>query len=170
MDQNDDKEKMRELIYRQSRTIVILGVIVFLLLTCVLLLSFCGNRIFAENTGECGLRESEFQPGKSVIVSKSPEGQKLFKQNCAPCHQSHNDQLLTGPGFKGIFDRVSEEYFIRYTLNYERVKKEGDAYANMLTARYDSLAMPIFEGQLSENDIKEIIKFLKSPVTIVARH
>lgn len=90
------------------------------------------------------------------------KGAKLFKQNCAVCHSAHTDQNFTGPGLKGIFDRVpSEEWFIRYTLNCEKVLHSGDSYAKKLHKQSNGAQMTIFEGALTESDVREIISFLK---------
>ncbi|MFO0436890.1 MAG: c-type cytochrome, partial [Sphingobacteriaceae bacterium] len=65
------------------------------------------------------------------------DGEKLFKQNCAVCHAAHTDQRLTGPGLKGLFDRVpkaptAEAWLTKWILNNEAVIKSGDTYANKL--------------------------------------
>lgn len=89
-------------------------------------------------------------------------GQKLFKQNCAVCHYPHRDDALTGPGLKGVLDRVpSEEWFVHYTLNCDSMKKAGDAYSNKLTAQFNGQEMTVFSGILTEKDVREIIQFLK---------
>lgn len=101
-----------------------------------------------------------------AIAQDADKGAKLFKQNCAVCHASHTDQKLTGPGLKGIFDRVpkpAEEWLIKWILNNEKLIKSGDAYANKIYNDYNKAAMTVFEGQLSENDVKDILAFLKAP-------
>lgn len=167
MDQNKDREQLRELVYRQSRTIVVLGVIIFLLLISVMVLSFCGRTFPSESGGVCGVKDLPAVRVGPIITNETIRGQKLFKQNCATCHHDFSSETITGPGLKGIFDRMNEDYFIKYTINNEKVKKSGDAYANMLTAKYDSLSMNVFEGTLSEDDVREIIKFLKVPMRTI---
>ncbi len=104
---------------------------------------------------------------QQIIIAQNVEnGAKLFKQNCAVCHASHTDQRLTGPGLKGIFDRVpkpADEWLIKWILNNEKLIKSGDAYANKIYNEYNKAAMTVFEGQLSENDVKDILAFLKAP-------
>jgi cytochrome c2 len=93
----------------------------------------------------------------------SSKGQKLFKLNCATCHMAHTDQILTGPGLKGVTDRIpkpAEEWFIKYTLNCEKVYKSGDPYAKKLHDEYRGMTMTIFEGHLSEEDAREIYSYL----------
>lgn len=94
------------------------------------------------------------------------KGAKLFKQNCAVCHASHTDQRLTGPGLKGVFDRVpkpADEWLIKWILNNEKLIKSGDPYAIKIYNENNKAAMTVFEGQLSENDVKDILAFLKAP-------
>ncbi|MCX8142767.1 MAG: c-type cytochrome [Bacteroidia bacterium] len=101
-----------------------------------------------------------------LIAQNADNGAKLFKQNCAVCHASHTDQKLTGPGLKGIFDRVpkpADEWLIKWILNNEKLIKSGDAYANKIYNENNKAAMTVFEGQLTENDVKDILAFLKAP-------
>jgi len=101
-----------------------------------------------------------------LIAQNADNGAKLFKQNCAVCHSSHTDQKLAGPGLKGIFDRVpkpADEWLIKWILNNEKLIKSGDAYANKIYNENNKAAMPVFEGQLTETDVKDILAFLKAP-------
>jgi len=101
-----------------------------------------------------------------LIAQNADNGAKLFKQNCAVCHASHTDQRLTGPGLKGVFDRVpkpADEWLIKWILNNEKLIKSGDPYANKIYNEYNKAAMTVFEGQLTENDVKDILAFLKAP-------
>ncbi len=103
----------------------------------------------------------------SILFSQNAEnGAKLFKQNCAVCHKAHEDTKLAGPGLKGVFDRVpkpADEWLVKWILNNEKLRKSGDAYANKVFDDNGKAAMSVFEGQLSENDTKDIIAFLKTP-------
>ncbi len=97
---------------------------------------------------------------------KSQDGAKLFKQNCAVCHASHTDQHGTGPGLKGVFDRVpkpTEEWLTKWIINNEKVIKSGDAYANKIYGENGKAAMTVFEGQLDEKAVASILAFLKAP-------
>ena len=95
---------------------------------------------------------------------KAQDGEKLFKQNCAVCHASHSDQMLTGPGLKGVFDRVPKgDWLTTWIINPEKMIKSGDAYANQIYAKYGKAAMTVFEGQLNEKDVDAILAFVKGP-------
>lgn len=100
-----------------------------------------------------------------TISSKihAQDGEKLFKQNCAVCHASHTDQKLTGPGLKGVFDRVPKgDWINKWIRNNEKLIKSGDAYANKIYNENGKAAMTVFED-LSDKDLTSIIDFLKAP-------
>ena len=100
-----------------------------------------------------------------TISSKihAQDGEKLFKQNCAVCHASHTDQKLTGPGLKGVFDRVPKgDWINKWIRNNEKLIKSGDAYANKIYNENGKAAMTVFED-LSDKDLTSIIDFLKGP-------
>ncbi len=96
------------------------------------------------------------------------DGAKLFKQNCAVCHASHTDQKLTGPGLKGVFDRVPPgDWMKKWILNNEKMIKGGDAYANKIFGENGKAAMTVFEGQIDDKGVDAIIAFLKGPAPVV---
>lgn len=98
-------------------------------------------------------------------TTKAQDGAKLFKQNCAVCHASHTDQKLTGPGLKGVFDRVpGGDWINKWILNSEKMIKSGDAYANKIYNENGKAQMTVFEGQLSDKDVVAIIGFIKAPL------
>ncbi len=98
-------------------------------------------------------------------TTKAQDGAKLFKQNCAVCHSSHTDQKLTGPGLKGVFDRVPKgDWINKWILNSEKMIKSGDAYANKIYNDNGKAQMTVFEGQLNDKDVEAILGFLKAPL------
>jgi mono/diheme cytochrome c family protein len=100
----------------------------------------------------------------SLTHLKAQDGEKLFKQNCAVCHSAFTDQMLTGPGLKGIFDRAPKgDWLNKWIINNEKMIKSGDAYANQIYTKYGKAAMTVFEGQLSDKDVDAILKYLKTP-------
>ncbi len=100
----------------------------------------------------------------NVLSEEASKGVKKFKLYCAVCHTSHSDEMLTGPGLYGVFDRVpSEDWFILYTLNSDSVNNSGDKYAKKLRKRFKDVRMTNFSGELTKADVTEIIAFLKSP-------
>jgi cytochrome c2 len=99
---------------------------------------------------------------KEIAVQK---GHELFKHNCAVCH-SMSTSYLVGPGLQGVIKRVpnpSDEWLLKYIKNNEAVLKSGDAYANKLLSDNGNKSMTVFEGILSDDQIKDIIAFLANP-------
>ncbi len=104
---------------------------------------------------------------------QAQDGAKIFKQNCAVCHDSHGDRHGTGPGLKGVFDRVPKDpsadaWLHKWIINNEKVIKSGDAYANKILKDNGGAAMTVFEGQLTDKDVDAILAFLKGPAPVVA--
>jgi cytochrome c2 len=100
----------------------------------------------------------------SLTSLHAQNGEKLFKLNCATCHYAHTDQKLTGPGLKGVFDRVPKgDWINRWIVNNEKMIKSGDTYANQVYAQYDKTAMTVFEGQLTPKDVESILAYIKTP-------
>ena len=98
---------------------------------------------------------------------QAQDGAKLFKQNCAVCHSSHTDTKVTGPGLKGVFDRVPKgDWIHKWIINSEKMIKSGDAYANKIYNDNGKAAMTVFEGQLNDKDVEAILGFLKAPLVV----
>ncbi|MCA6437836.1 MAG: cytochrome c3 family protein [Bacteroidota bacterium] len=102
----------------------------------------------------------------SLNAQDAANGAKIYKQNCAVCHASHTDQKLTGPGLKGVFDRVpkpADAWLTKWIINNEKVIKSGDPYANKIYNDFGKAAMTVFEGQIDEKGVADILAFLKGP-------
>lgn len=166
-------EKSKEIIQRQSKVIVLLTIVVIVLLGIVLFLGF--YRYTFNSPGVCGVIdepkiicgnamkeiENQSRAHEMGLNGDFNKGKSLFKQNCAVCH-SLTDQKLTGPGLKGVFDRIPEpreQWLVNYILNSEKVIASGDSYANKISAD-TTLQMTIFEGVLTEEEVKDIIAYM----------
>ena len=100
------------------------------------------------------------------------DGAKLFKQNCAVCHRT-DDRDGTGPGLKGVFDRVpktptAEDWLLKWVKDNKKVLASGDAYALKRLADFKGASMTDF-GFLSDEDIKSILAYVKNPPVEVAK-
>src|SRR3990172_13348178 len=87
------------------------------------------------------------------------DGEKIFKQNCAACHRI-DEQKLVGPGLKDVALRVpqpADEWLFKWTKNNFALQKSGDVYANKIVNDYGKLPMTVYEGVLSDEDIKAVI-------------
>jgi cytochrome c2 len=97
----------------------------------------------------------------TTFSSLNVNGKTLFKQNCATCHSANTDQMLTGPGLANVINKVPNRLWLRnFILNNEKMIKSGDSYANKIYKQYGKAAMTVFEGQLSEGDVENIIDYL----------
>src|SRR4051812_6920334 len=91
------------------------------------------------------------------------DGKTVFKQNCAVCHTLTN-QRTTGPGLGGIKDRApGGDWLFNWVKNAERMIKSGDAEANKIFKEYAPTVMTVFEGTLSDEDIKAVVEYIKNP-------
>lgn len=94
---------------------------------------------------------------------KSTTGAALFQKNCASCHSLGN-QKIKGPGLEGLMSRVpSNDWLYNYILNSQRMINSGDAYANKIYQEHGKKSMTVFEGVLSESEIRSIMHFLSRP-------
>ena len=74
--------------------------------------------------------------------------------------------MLTGPGLQGLPDRLpkpSEEWFIKWVLNSEKVLKSGDPYARKIYEVNGRASMTVFEGYLTKQDVRAIYSYLTEP-------
>jgi mono/diheme cytochrome c family protein len=91
-----------------------------------------------------------------------PDGQKLFKQNCASCHTITSSKLV-GPGLAGISDRWPDRDKLRaWIRNAPEFLKTGDAYANKLFEEYNKAIMSPFP-HLKDDEIDAIVDYIENP-------
>lgn len=133
----------------------------FLIITIV---TSCGPRSGISNDNEqienVARTDNQQTSKKAIDVWYDEADGKLFKRNCAVCHFL-TDQVLIGPGLAGVKDRLpkpAEDWFVKYTLNSEKVFESGDPYAAKLKDTYKVMPMPAFEDALTEQEIKRIYK------------
>ncbi len=99
----------------------------------------------------------------SFSSAYAEDGAKIFKQNCAVCHRL-DGQILTGPGLAGVAQRVpSDDWMFKWIKDNNALRKSGDAYANGIRAKYDNKDMTVFNGVISDEDIKAVIAYIKNP-------
>jgi mono/diheme cytochrome c family protein len=99
----------------------------------------------------------------SIFAQDKPnadEGKKLFEaNNCGSCHAM--DKKVVGPALRGVTERRSEEWLIKWIRNNEALRKSGDKDANALYAEYGGAAMNIF-ASLKDADIVNILEYIKT--------
>ena len=89
-------------------------------------------------------------------------GKKLFKQNCAACHNLK--RKMTGPNLFKVEERLSQdegldrEWLYKWIKNSPGMIKSGDAYAVKIYNEYNGAAMTAFPT-LSNGDIDNILAY-----------
>ena len=109
--------------------------------------------------------EPEEEESKIDLTSLTPaeRGERLYKgaSACQGCHSLDGTKLI-GPSFKGIYGRAGKlEGGKDYVANDEYLKKAILQSQSELVEGYGPL-MPNFEGQLSDDQVADIIEFLKT--------
>ncbi len=96
----------------------------------------------------------------SSPLMAQPDGESLFKTNCASCHNPDKD--LTGPALRGADSRVpSQEWLYKWVRNSASVIASGDAYAKEIYERYNQTAMTAFPN-LSDEEIDAIMTYVNN--------
>lgn len=88
------------------------------------------------------------------------EGEKIFKNNCKACHSIGTDKLV-GPGLKGISEKRSFEWIVKWTQNSADLIASGDPDAVAIFEEYNKVPMPA--QPVSEDDIKAILAYIDNP-------
>jgi mono/diheme cytochrome c family protein len=96
----------------------------------------------------------------ATIAQDAAEGESLFKNNCAACHNT-SDEVLVGPGLKGITERRPIEWIVNWVHNPQAVIASGDKYANELYNKFNKAAMTPYPN-FSEGQIKGIMAYIEA--------
>ena len=91
-------------------------------------------------------------------VAFAQDGAALFNANCTTCHAVK--EKVIGPALKGIEQRRSEEWLLKWVKNSQAVIKSGDEYAVKLYNDYNKTAMTSFS--LKDDEIKAILAYVKT--------
>jgi mono/diheme cytochrome c family protein len=86
-------------------------------------------------------------------------GEKIFKNNCAACH-AYDDNVVVGPGLKGIEDRKDYDWIKSWINNPAAVLASGDSYANDLYEKFNKTQMTAFPG-FGDAEIKGLLAYIK---------
>ncbi|WP_085986335.1 c-type cytochrome [Microscilla marina] len=70
-------------------------------------------------------------------------GKRLYNNSCLPCHTTSSERTV-GPGLKGIFERRSVDWVMRWIHNSQKMIADGDPYAVKLYNEYNKTAMQSF--------------------------
>ncbi|MFC7356703.1 c-type cytochrome [Jejudonia soesokkakensis] len=93
------------------------------------------------------------------LSENAQDGKYLFKANCAACHKLYKN--MVGPSLKGIVQREeypSNEYFIDYVLNENKLLENNDEHAKAINTEYDYDY--IHQFKLSNLETSKILEYL----------
>lgn len=106
----------------------------------------------------CGVSTLNSNP--EAYTPEQIYGEKLFKSCCITCH-SATDEIVVGPGLKGISKRRKLKWIVRWVNNPQKLIINRDRYAVKLYNNFNKAQMTAFLG-LKEKDIKAIIAYVDS--------
>ena len=91
---------------------------------------------------------------------QADKGDRTFLKNCAVCHNMQSQDAPTIFDLAKSIPQRPDGWVIKYSLNHDKLFNDGDTIAKRLRQQYKDNRMTIFEGHLSEHDIKDIIAHL----------
>ncbi|MES2520983.1 MAG: cytochrome c3 family protein [Bacteroidota bacterium] len=101
----------------------------------------------------------------SVKAQDPAEGEQIFKNNCAACHNV-TDETLVGPGLKGISQRRPIDWIVKWVHNPQAVIASGDKYAVDLYNKFNKAQMTPYPGY-SEAQIKSVVAYIDAQAVAV---
>ena len=99
-----------------------------------------------------------FAVSATVSAQNVEEGEKLYKANCTACHQI--DNKLIGPALRGVSDKYSEEWLIKWIKNSAEMIASGDPDAIAIWEEYNKSPMTAFP-YFSDDDVKNILAYIE---------
>ena len=94
----------------------------------------------------------------SASAQNTEEGEKLYKANCTACH--HIDNKLIGPALRGVSDKYSEEWLIKWIKNSSEMIAAGDPDAIAIWEEYNKSPMTAFP-YFSDDDVRNILAYIE---------
>ncbi|EOR95228.1 Molybdopterin oxidoreductase subunit, predicted [Arcticibacter svalbardensis MN12-7] len=85
-------------------------------------------------------------------------GAAIFKQKCTACHALN--RTVVGPALKGISERQSEEWLIKWIKNSQALIATGDPDAVKIFNEYNKVVMTPFP-ELTDGDVVNILAYVK---------
>lgn len=95
-----------------------------------------------------------------VMAGNYDKGEALFKANCASCHNM--EKKLSGPALIGVADRVpapADEWLYKWIKNNNKLRADGDAYANEIFKEYNGSPMTVF-AWMSDEQLGDVITYI----------
>lgn len=87
-------------------------------------------------------------------------GKAIFEVNCSACHSLEAD--VVGPALKDAHKRRGDEWLVKFIKNSQELVQAGDKDAVALFEKFNKVPMPAFGGSLSDEDIANVIAYIKA--------
>lgn len=127
--------------------------------------AFCSNSDYEKDyqAQYPGIETPKERSDSNVDKNVNKLGKKLFKQNCAACHNKNMRDDMTGPALKGTTERWAgrEELLYAWIRNSAQVIASGDPYSVALYNKYNKSVMTAFPN-LTDDDIKALLEYIES--------
>lgn len=104
----------------------------------------------------CGV--VDIQSNLTAYTPEQLKGQAIFKNKCSVCHAA-TDEVLVGPGLKGIAKRRPMDWIVRWVNNPKKVIESGDKYAVGLFKKFNYAEMTSYPN-LKREEIISIITYI----------
>lgn len=102
----------------------------------------------------------------SVTAQDLAEGEQIYKNNCSTCH-AVTDEIVVGPGLKGILQRRTIDWIIPWVKNPAAVIASGDKYAVDLYNKYNKSQMTAYPNYTAAQ-ITNVIAYIDAQAVAVA--
>ncbi len=99
---------------------------------------------------------------RALDPAKIEEGKTLFVNNCTACH-AVTDEVVVGPGLKGINQRRPIAWLTSWIKNSQKVIQTGDKYAVDLFNKFNKTVMPSYD--FSDEQIVSILQYIDQQST-----
>ncbi|MEM1319672.1 MAG: cytochrome c [Bacteroidota bacterium] len=110
----------------------------------------------------CGVVASNPLPNDPEAADEIAHGKKLFKNNCAQCHNRNMRDVLSGPALVGVEDRWSDyprEDLYSWIRNSQKMIYDQHPRALVLGKEWDFAVMNAFPD-LSDEDIEALLAYI----------
>ena len=106
-------------------------------------------------TGVGPIKE-QLRLGQTIDKNMAAKGERLFKEQCATCHEIHDTNR--GPALGGVLDKRSPQWVMNMILNPAGMIAE-DPQAKALKAVYE---IDMVDLNLSETQARQIVEYLRN--------
>jgi len=148
------------------QTVINLSYLLLLLVVGILIYSIIVTEPNGHSIGYCGTSSLVNRIPKKYNVSETvnvERGKKIFKANCAACHNKNMKDDLTGPALGGTF-RSWKRDTVQYALYLSNSKTYIDTTTNeKILAVHKEFGFPITHNfQLTNDEVRSVIGYIEA--------